>query len=142
MEAVDSGLLQAPHRTTADWAGFTAAPTSSECEAEGRRYAHREDGEVTLVIGRRRRASCAPVVLHGPLRGVRGHDELAGRRSRLIGNDGIVLHLEPAMWALPYQEIAALDAGVGPARHLPQPARDPAAIPRPAAARPVAGPVR
>ncbi|MFD0594181.1 hypothetical protein ACFQZ4_18350 [Catellatospora coxensis] len=121
--------------------GFAAAPTSSECEADGRRYAHREDGEVALVIG----PDAASIVREHSCSTVHYADCAAmmswpdGAR-RLIGNDGIVLHLEPAMWAMPYQEIGALDAGVGPARHLPQPARDPASIPRPAAAPPAAAP--
>ncbi|WP_155369893.1 M16 family metallopeptidase [Catellatospora vulcania] len=141
VEAADSALLQTPHRTTADWAGFAAAPTSSECEADGRRYAHREDGELALVIGPEavsivRSRSCSTVHYAACAAMMSWPD---GAR-RLIGHDGIVLHLEPAMWALPYQEIAALDAGVGPARHLPQPARDPASIPRPAAVRPATVP--
>jgi hypothetical protein len=141
VEAADTALLQTPHRTTADWAGYAAAPTSSECEADGRRYAHREDGEVALVIGPEavsivREHSCSTVHYADCAAMMSWPD---GAR-RLIGNDGIVLHLEPAMWAMPYQEIGALDAGVGPARHLPQPARDPASIPRPAAAAPAAAP--
>lgn len=135
-EAVEAGLLQTPHRTTADWAGFTAAPTSSADEADGDRHPHREDGEVELVIG----PAAAGIVRPGSCATVR-YDACAAMLSwpdgarRLIGDDGIVLHLEPAMWAAPPAELAVLDTAVEPSRHIPMPPRDPAAIPRPGAGR-------
>ncbi|MEV0460609.1 insulinase family protein [Catellatospora methionotrophica] len=139
VEAADTGLLQTPHRTTADWAGFAAAPTSSAHEADGRRYAHRDDADVALVIG----PQAAGIVRPGSRATVR-YDACAAMLTwpdgarRLIGDDGIVLHLEPALWAVPQAELAALDAAVDPDRHLPMPLRGPDAIPRPAAGRPTA----
>ncbi|WP_144125214.1 M16 family metallopeptidase [Catellatospora sichuanensis] len=139
-EAVDAGLLQAPHRTTADWAGFTAAPPSSAHEVDGRRHPHREDAAVELVIG----PEATSIVRPGSCATVR-YDACAAMMTwpdgarRLIGDDGVVLHLEPTMWAVPPPDPAALDAAVEPARHIPMPARDPATIPRPGGRRVDAG---
>ncbi|GAA1372698.1 M16 family metallopeptidase [Catellatospora chokoriensis] len=139
-EAADAGLLQTPHRTTADWAGFTAAPASSAHEADGNRHPHREDGDVELVIG----PDAASIVRPGSCATVR-YDACAAMLTwpdgarRLIGDDGIVLHLEPAMWAAPAAELAVPDTAVDPSRQVPMPPRDPATIPRPGAGRADAG---
>lgn len=143
VEAVDDALLQTPCHARADWAGFAAAPTSSAEAAAGRRYPSLEDAEVGIVFGHDavsvvnprswatvRYQSCAAVLAWPD----------GGRQ--LIGEDGIVLRLEPTLWAVPPQELAALDAAIDPSRHIPLPAREPDAIPRPQAPQTPVGTAR
>jgi hypothetical protein len=141
-EAAASTLLQTPRGTGAVPAGFAAAPTSSPAEAAGRRYAPREAVAARLVIG----PDAVGITRPGSRITVRYRDCAAllawpdGAR-RLIGYDGVTLHLEPALWTVPEAALAAVDAAVAADRHILMPPRDPDAVPRTAAAVPT-GPVR
>lgn len=139
VEAIDTALLQTPHRTGAGWAGFAAAPTSSAYESVGRRHPARDTADLRLVVGTEgvsiaRPGSCATVRYADCAAMLAWPD---GAR-RLVGHDGIVLHVEPTLWTAPEADLAVIDAAVDAARHIPMPPRDPDLIPRPASARPAA----
>ncbi|BCJ70617.1 hypothetical protein CS0771_01610 [Catellatospora sp. IY07-71] len=141
-EAAGTTLLQVPRGTAAAPAGFAPAPTSSPAEVAGHRYAPRDAAAARLVIG----PDAVGITRPGSRITVRYRECAAllawpdGAR-RLIGYDGVTLHLEPALWSVPDTALAAVDAGVAAARHIPMPPRDPDGIPRNAPAV-AAGPMR
>jgi hypothetical protein len=59
-EAMGSALLMTPQCRTADWAGYTAAPTNSAAPASGVRYVSQDDERVSLVIGPREAGLLTP----------------------------------------------------------------------------------
>ncbi len=132
VEALGSALLMVPDGRSADWAGFTEAPTTSDRAVTGTAYRSLEDGEDRLVAGPEGvsivGASAQVTVRYDRCSAVLGWPD--GRRT-LIGHDGITIGLEPTLWegaaaALPY-----IDAAVPPHLRVGMPARDPQAIPQP-----------
>nr|WP_230416056.1 insulinase family protein [Micromonospora tarapacensis] len=134
-EVSASALLMVPDGTRADWAGFTAAPTTSESVAAGTTYHSRDDdnrlrigpegvshlgagGTLTVAY-----ADCA-VMLAWP----------DGAR-QLIGADAIVLHIEPTLFDVRPAAMTVIDNGVPPDRQVRMPPRDPERIPQPRALR-------
>ncbi|MEU4480650.1 insulinase family protein [Micromonospora sp. NPDC023966] len=129
-EVAASALLIVPQGHTADWAGFSAAPTTSEEAVEGK--AHQgTDGETELTIGADgitatygeavstvRYAECAALLVWPD-----------GAR-RLIGEDGIAVHVEPNLF-VPTPDLAVADAALPPERHVLMPARRAEQIPPP-----------
>ncbi|MBZ9597585.1 M16 family metallopeptidase [Streptomyces yangpuensis] len=139
-------LMQVPGRGV-DWAGLTAAPTSSPEIVSGRRYSAVENGKVALLIAKDgislvtpndrvtiRYAQCALMQIYPD-----------GAR-HLVGEDGFSITVEPTLYHLTGGALAPLDAGVPPASVVRMPPRDPSRIPRPDPARnrpgPVGGPAR
>lgn len=132
-DAYGRGLLQTPGRSTADWAGYPAAPRYSEYQVTGRAYPSLEnraggravlgDEGTTLVDGDSvatvRFAECV-IMLAWP----------DGAR-RLIGADGFTVHLEPTLYQGLAAAIPALDSGVHPHLRVEMPARNPSQIPAP-----------
>ncbi|MDG4796295.1 insulinase family protein [Micromonospora sp. WMMD1082] len=138
-EVCASALLMVPGGTSADWAGFTAAPTSSESAVAGTTYRARDDdsrlcvgtegvsrlgtgGTLTVTY-----ADCA-VMLAWP----------DGAR-QLIGHDAIVLHIEPALLDMRPAALNVIDGGVPIDRQIRMPPRDPEDIPRPRTPREARG---
>ncbi|MDI1464374.1 insulinase family protein [Catellatospora sp. KI3] len=132
VEAAATALLQTPARGQADWAGFTEAPTTSATVAAGTRYLYREDPQYALMVG----ADAVSVVQPESFQTVRYAACAAmltwpdGAR-RLVGHDGIVVHLEPTLWHLSGPGLSVLDQAVHPSLHIAMPARDPESIPQP-----------
>jgi len=132
-DAYANGLLQTPAEMTADWAGYSAAPTSSPSAVPGRPYPSIEDPRLRLVIG-----SEGVSLVHGDddFATVRFEDcagVLAwpdGARE-LIGADAIGVRIEPTLFYGAGAAVPWLDTRIP--RHLraEMPARDPSEIPRP-----------
>ncbi|MFC4022117.1 M16 family metallopeptidase [Micromonospora sp. GCM10011542] len=129
-EMCASALLLVPAGLRADWAGFSAAPATSEEALTGVRHLSLQ-GEAELVVGTDglslvheeqqvtvRYAECAALLVWPD-----------GAR-RLIGPDAISVHVEPHLFERP-PDVAAIDAAVPEDRHVPMPARDPELIPPP-----------
>jgi predicted Zn-dependent peptidase len=132
LEAAGSGLLLVPERHSADWAGYTPAPTYSASAVQGARYRSKEHDDVDLVIGAE---GVSVVTATGPAT-VR-FDQCAiamcwpdGAR-QLIGDDGIAVRVEPTLYELPPGATVAVDAGVPHTAVVWMPAREPDKIPQP-----------
>ncbi|GID96338.1 M16 family metallopeptidase [Amorphoplanes digitatis] len=132
VEALGSALLMVPPHRSADWAGFTAAPTSSESAVEGRAYRSLEGDGARLVIGDQgvslvgeretvtvRFDGCAAVL------------GWADGRRTMIGDDAITLTVEPTLFAAGSAVPPVIDAAVPAHLRVTMPAREPSAIPRP-----------
>ncbi|GGM33157.1 hypothetical protein GCM10007977_038200 [Dactylosporangium sucinum] len=124
LEVHGSGLLQVPDGHGADWAGYTAAPTSSPTAVTGERFgnlivsaegvsAKFGDGAATVLF-----KECAIAVAFPD----------GGRQ--LIGHDGITIRIEPTVHPVPPEALRRIDAAVAEVT-VWQPARDPASIPKP-----------
>ncbi|MFC0002815.1 hypothetical protein [Micromonospora siamensis] len=114
----------------ADWAGFTAAPTTSERAVDGTVH-HGTDDEAELTIG----PDGVTMAFRDAISTV-GYAACAallvwpdGAR-RLIGDDGITLHVEPNLFT-PTPDLSMVDEAVPGERHVALPARDPELIPAP-----------
>jgi zinc protease len=133
-EVMGSALLQVPQGRSADWAGLSEAPVHSPGTVTGTRYPSRESGDVGLVIGSDGAGLMTP---SGPVT-VRFDECVAalawpdGAR-RLIGADGMVVHIEPTLYALKGSALATIDARVHPSTVVSMPARRPDAVPQPRA---------
>ncbi|GAA2250871.1 hypothetical protein GCM10010430_37220 [Kitasatospora cystarginea] len=136
-QAHAAGLLRVPNGRRADWAGYTAAPTTSSVAVAGKRHRSREKDAPDLVLGPEgvslvddegaatvRYDACA-AVLNWPDGG-----------RRLIGTDGITIQLEPGCFDVDVQSLAMVDAAV-PAHALVRmpPRQQRPAAPRTAAAQ-------
>jgi hypothetical protein len=127
--AWQSGLLMSPVR--AGHLGFAAAPSQSESAVRG--YAHPSlegPGEVLVVA-----PDGVSVLDAGNTVTVRYVDCSIVRAwpdggRQLVGGDGIVVRVEPSLFADGHRAVAAIDAATGPVRVF-QPPRDPDDIPRP-----------
>ncbi|MFI7023762.1 M16 family metallopeptidase [Micromonospora sp. NPDC049900] len=130
-----STLLMVPDGTRADWAGFVAAPTTSEAIPAGTAHRSRDD-DGQLRVGP---DGISYLGDGGPLT-VRYADCAAmlvwpdGAR-QLIGHDAIVLHVEPTLYDLRPPGLAVLDTAVPADRQVAMPPRDPQQIPQPGAVR-------
>ena len=130
-EVTASALLMVPDGTTADWAGFTEAPTRSTHTLPGTAYREREgDGELRVGID-----GVSYVGPGGPLT-VRYAECAAllawpdGAR-RLIGFDAIAMQIEPTLFDLHPGAIGVIDQQVPADRRVPMPARPQEKIPQP-----------
>lgn len=142
VEALSTALLQVPHRHSADWAGFTAAPLWSSGAVEGTSYLARERSDNWIVVGERGVSSVSPdgtstvhydtctAMLHWP----------DGAR-QLIGADGIAVRFEPTLVRADAGATAYIDARVPADRVVHLPARAANEIPQPKPARSSASPV-
>ena len=132
VEAMESALLMVPDGHRADWAGFTLAPTWSASVVEGERYPSVENDEVGLVIG-----PTGASLVTGPTAVTVRFDECAAKLSwpdgarQLIGDDGMVVRIEPTLFAIDPSVLAEVEAAVDPSVTVGMPGRDPGAIPRP-----------
>ncbi|AEV81761.1 peptidase [Actinoplanes sp. SE50] len=134
--AVADGLLMTPGRTTAEWAGYTAAPECSTEAVTGAEYRLLDPERP----GDRLIAGTHGISLVGDASTVTvRYDGLAGVLSwpdgarRFIGHDGIQVHVEPTLVDGGPALVAALDTGVRPEQRVTMAARDPARIPHPPA---------
>ena len=139
-ETWEAALLMVPDCRTADWAGFTAAPLHSPETVAGPKIASRQTERLSLYIApdgvmRTVDESPATVKFHHVAAMMAWPD---GAR-RLIGEDAVVVHIEPTMWELPPQAIAQIDASVPPGQVIRLPARSPEQIPQPKPAPPTPG---
>ena len=132
VEALDSALLMVPEGRDADWAGFTAAPTSSERAVHGTAYRSLDGGDEQLIAGPE-----GVSVVNGSEQVTVRYAECAaalgwpdGRRT-LIGHDGISVVIEPTLWAGAPAALPYIDAAVPPHLRVAMPARDPSAVPQP-----------
>ncbi len=130
-QACAAGLLMTP-RARADWAGFTAAPNRSETTVTGTAYASLERPEDRLVIGPEGvsliRGDDVATVRFDACSIVRAWPD--GAR-HFVGHDGIMVVLEPTLFAGLHGALQWLDARIPPAAWLGHPPRDPADIPQP-----------
>ncbi|MGW4463958.1 M16 family metallopeptidase [Micromonospora sp. NPDC004704] len=132
--ALGSALLMTPHGRTADWAGFTAAPTGSEEAVRGTTYQGLGNVSSRLVVGE---SGVSLVPTEGEPDTVR-FDECAvllawpdgGRQ--LIGTDAIAVRIEPTLYR--GAEALDIDDRVPAELRVDLPARDPEQIPRPGTA--------
>jgi hypothetical protein len=134
-----AGLLRTPPQSRADWAGYVAAPASSERAVEGTTYVSLEDPAERLIIG----PEGISVIWSDSITTVR-FDACSialawpdGAR-RLIGHDAMVVTVEPTLYARAAEALPWLDDRIPPGLRVDQPARDPKSIPQPP---PAAGPV-
>jgi hypothetical protein len=129
--AHESALLMTPTGRSADWAGFTAAPTTSTDVVDGIAYPAIADPANRIVAGE---AGVSAISSDGATATVRFDDcavMLAwpdGAR-QLIGNDAISVRIEPTL--LRRGGRVNVDDRVPARLHVPVPAREPADIPRP-----------
>ncbi|HEX5541323.1 MAG TPA: insulinase family protein [Micromonospora sp.] len=131
-QVLSSGLLMVPEGRSADWAGFAAAPAVSEHAVSGHPYPSLSDPSLRLVVG----AEGASLVGRQEaftVRFDRCEAMLAwpdGRRL-LVGDDGISVDVEPALYADGSAAAPFLDMAVPAQVRVDMPARDPSEIPRP-----------
>ncbi|MFF4824304.1 insulinase family protein [Streptomyces sp. NPDC001312] len=140
VEAAGTALMQVPHGHSADWAGYTAAPTSSSHAVTGRRFPSlRSDGS-TLVVGEEG-VSQTEVGPDGtehavtvPYRACAAMLSWPDGGRRLIGTDGLVVDMEPGLYGVDAHTMAVVAAAVPPAVvvWLPPRERTPASEPVPA----------
>ncbi|MFF4875292.1 M16 family metallopeptidase [Micromonospora sp. NPDC000668] len=135
VEALESALLMTPLGTTAEWAGFTAAPTGSTAApppaAGDQHHASGTDPADRLVVGLEhvslvtpdRRATtvrfdnCAALLAYPD----------GGRL--MVGDDAVSVRIEPTIHL--GVDTAAVDARVPAQRRIAMPAREPGQIPQP-----------
>lgn len=129
--ACAGGLLMTP-RTRADWAGFTAAPSSSEAAVPGTVYPSLEDPADRLIIGPEGvslvRGDDTATVRFDACAIVRAWPD--GAR-QFVGYDGIVVVMEPSLHAGAHAALSWLDSRIPPDLRVDYPPRDPDQIPRP-----------
>ena len=131
-EALRRGLLMTPGGSSADWAGYTAAPTTSAAAVEGTPHKAHVFPDRHLVTG----AEGVSVIDDDHLATVR-YDACAavlawpdGAR-RLIGHDGIIVNVEPTLYRDAAGVVAEIDAGVPRELRVDLPARGTDEIPQP-----------
>lgn len=132
VEALDSALLMVPDGRTADWAGFTAAPSTSPEPVTGTAYRSLNRASVRLVTGPEG-VSLADDTINLTVRYDRCAAVLGwpdGRR-QLIGHDGINVGVEPTLYAGAAAAVAAIDVAAPADLRIAMPARDPESIPQP-----------
>jgi zinc protease len=131
-EALDSALLMVPDGRRADWAGFAAAPSTSDRAVAGTAYKSLESNAVRLVVAPEGvsvvGAQEAVTVRYAECAAVLGWPD--GRRL-LIGHDAVTVTLEPTLFAGGITALQAIDAAVPAHLRVVMPPRDPSAIPQP-----------
>ncbi|MFF3410768.1 insulinase family protein [Streptomyces sp. NPDC002742] len=128
LEAAGTALLQVPSGHSADWAGYTAAPTSSSYAVTGKRFAAGGKGKTALVVGGEgvslTAGGEAATVLYRECAALLSFPD-GGRR--LIGTDGLCVEVEPGAYGVDAHTMATIDAAVPPGAvvHLPPRQRRP-----------------
>ncbi|MEU6216514.1 insulinase family protein [Streptomyces sp. NPDC047022] len=119
LEAAGGALLQVPAGHSADWAGYTAAPTSSSYAVTGRRFDSRRGDGSALVAGddgvsvtaRDKEGERAATVHYQACAAMMSWPD-GGRR--LFGTDGLVVDVEPDLYGIDAHTMATIDAAVPP----------------------------
>jgi zinc protease len=131
-EAYDAGLLMTPPGSTAEWAGYTAAPEMSETVPAGRVHRGRRDPSRRLISG----AEGIGVTGRGVVAAVRWDSCAAllawpdgGRH--LIGEDAVTVRVEPTLYRKADRVVREVDARIPERLRIEMPARDRDRIPRP-----------
>ena len=130
--AYGAGLLMTPAGTGADQLGYTAAPYASEAPVAGRALRARGNRRQRLVHG----SEGASVVDGDAVSTVR-YDSCAALLAwpdggrHLIGDDAIVVRVEPTLYRDGDALTPDIDARVPAANRIEMPAREPARIPHP-----------
>ncbi|MGV9244578.1 insulinase family protein [Streptomyces sp. NPDC003710] len=118
LEAAGTALMQVPAGHTADWAGYTAAPTGSSYTVTGRRFPSVRGDGTALVVGddgisvtarEKNGTESAATVLYRACAAMLSWPD-GGRR--LVGTDGLVIEVEPGLYGVDAHTMAALDAAV------------------------------
>lgn len=132
LEALGSALLMVPDGLSADWAGFTQAPSTSTAAVTGAAHRSLEGHDLQLVVG----PEGASLVAARSMATVR-YDQCAavlgwpdGRRM-LIGHDSVIVTVEPTMYDGARAALPVIDAAVPAHLRVVMPAREPSAIPQP-----------
>ncbi|MGW5046189.1 M16 family metallopeptidase [Streptomyces griseoluteus] len=131
LEAAGTALLQVPSGHSADWAGYTAAPTASDRAVTGPRFITGRAGDAELTVGddgvslTERSSSGADgtrvaTVLYRSCAAMLSWPD-GGRR--LIGADGLTVDVEPAVHGVEPSTMAVIDAAVPPHAVVPLPPR-------------------
>ena len=128
-----TGLLMVPEGTSADWAGFAAAPTSSTRTVAGTTYNLRVGDDRQLIIGDEGVTAVGPhgraTVAFGQCAAVLAWPD-GGRL--VIGTDSIVCRIEPTIYQVDTDVIRSIDAQIDPQRQVRMPVRALQDIPQPA----------
>lgn len=138
VEASANALLLVPGGTAADWAGFTAAPTTAESMVAGTVHPSIDQKHADLIIG--------PDGVSSRFGSDRGStvrfDELAALlrwpdgACQLVGDDGFMIRIEPTLYRIDPTQLGAALSSVDPEKIIAMPERDPDRIPKPAATSP------
>jgi hypothetical protein len=140
LEAAGTALMQVPAGHSADWAGYTAAPTRSTYAVTGRRFASVGGDESALVVGdegvsmtvrAKDGTEKAVTVAYRACAAVLSWPD-GGRQ--LIGTDGLIVEVEPGLYGVDAHTMAAVDAAVPQSAVVWLPPRQQQPKPRPAAA--------
>ncbi|MFD5659789.1 M16 family metallopeptidase [Streptomyces hirsutus] len=138
VEAEGTALMQVPSGHRADWAGYTAAPTSSSYAVTGRRFASKSrDGSaltvgaegISVTVGAQDGTECAATV---PYRACAAMLSWPDGGRRLIGTDGLVVDVEPGLYGVDAHTMATVDAAVPPTAVVRLPPRERTPAPEPA----------
>ncbi|MET8134006.1 insulinase family protein [Streptomyces sp. NPDC006290] len=115
LEAAGTALLQVPSGHSADWAGYTAAPTNSSYAVTGKRFEAVRKDRTALIVG----GEGVSLTAGGEAATVLYRDCAAlltwpdgGRR--LIGTDGLCVEVEPGAYGIDAHTMATIDAAVPP----------------------------
>jgi hypothetical protein len=122
LEAAGTALLQAPSGHRADWAGYTAAPTTSSYTVQGTRFeAVRKDGTALVVGGEGVSLTAGKEQATVAFRACAALLSWADGGRRLIGTDGLSVEVEPGEYGIDAHTMATIDAAVHPRAvvHLP-----------------------
>lgn len=131
-EALATALLMTPHGRKADWAGYTAAPVSSENAVIGTTYVGLGDASDRLIVGA---DGVTRAWSSGEFATVRYDSCVAvlafpdGAR-QLVGADGITVRIEPTLYRDGVR--IAIDDRIPQGVRVDLPAREPSEIPTPA----------
>ncbi|MFF3910678.1 M16 family metallopeptidase [Streptomyces sp. NPDC001848] len=118
LEAAGSALMQVPAGHSADWAGYTAAPTRSSYAVTGRRFASvGGDGSglvvgdegVSMTVRAQDGTENAATVAYRACAAMLSWPD-GGRQ--LIGTDGLVVEVEPGLYGVDAHTMATIDAAV------------------------------
>ncbi|MFG2563384.1 M16 family metallopeptidase [Streptomyces sp. NPDC048496] len=140
LEAASTALMQVPSGHSADWAGYTAAPTNSSYTVPGRKFAALSGDGSALIVGDEGvsmtarggdGSECAVTVRYQDCAAMLCRPD-GGRQ--LIGADGLVVEVEPTLYGLDARALASVDAAVAPDAVVPLPARPRPPMPEDAAA--------
>lgn len=131
-EAYDAGLLMTPAGSSAEWAGYTAAPAMSETVPPGRVHRGRRDRALSLISG----DQGVGVTGRGVVATVRWDSCAAllawpdgGRH--LIGTDAVTVRVEPTLYRGADRVVREVDARIPERLRIEMPARDRDRIPQP-----------
>ncbi|MFG3198875.1 insulinase family protein [Streptomyces sp. NPDC048208] len=119
-QAAQTALMQVPAGHSADWAGYTAAPTDSSYTVTGRGFRSVRDKNVALVVGAEGVSvttkspdgtECAVTVPYRACAAVLCWPD-GGRR--LVGTDALCVDVDPGLYDIDAHTMATIDAAVPP----------------------------